>query len=111
MTQSKLEADFALAWHIYAPNRERPVEQYRFAWESHRRRWQFDFCWPDAMLAVEIDGGQWKAHGGRHNTDGDREKLNAAAALGWRVMRFSASMLRDDPEGVVRMVSSALTNS
>jgi len=106
MTHSALEAAFVIAWQLYAPDCERPLEQYRFC---PGRRWAFDFAFPWATppLAVECDGGQWAAHGGRHNTDADREKLNAAAALGWRVMRFSASMLRD-PEAVVAMVREAL---
>ena len=121
MTQSSLEAAFAQAWRIYAPGRERPVEQYRFAAQhvglgpGLRQRladaglqdWRFDFCWVDCGVAVECDGGQWAPRGGRHNTDADRAKLNAAAALGWRVLRFSASML-NDPERCVKMVKEAL---
>lgn len=104
MPRSDLEAAFALAWRLYAPDAPEPVEQLRFC---PGRRWAFDFAWPDVMLACEIDGGQWQPHGGRHNTDADRDKLNHAAALGWRVLRFSAAMLRD-PEACVRMVREAI---
>lgn len=48
------------------------------------------------MVALEVDGGQWKAGGGRHNKDSDRIKLNLAAIMGWRVLRFSYAMLRDE---------------
>jgi very-short-patch-repair endonuclease len=75
------------------------------------RRWRFDAAWPAALLAAECDGGQWAAGGGRHNTDADREKLNAAAALGWRVLRFSASMITDNPVGCVDAVRKALNQS
>ena len=102
--QSKLEAEFRLAWRTLAPECERPLEQYRF---HPTRRWAFDFAFPWAMVAVEIDGGQWAPHGGRHNTDEDREKLNQAAAMGWKILRFSGSMLRD-PASVVTMVKEAL---
>ena len=123
MAQSALEAAFSLAWRIYAPDCECPLEQYRFAAihvglgpglrerlaDAGLQDWRFDFAFPWATppLAIECDGGQWSPHGGRHNTDGDRAKLNAAAILGWRVMRFSASMLAD-PESVVKMVKEAL---
>jgi len=123
MTRSTLEAAFSLAWRIYAPGCERPLEQYRFAaihvglGPGLRERlaaaglqdWRFDFAFPWATppLAIECDGGQWSPHGGRHNTDGDREKLNNAAVLGWRIIRFSATMLRD-PEHCTRMVKEAL---
>ena len=123
MAQSALEAAFSLAWRIYAPDCERPLEQYRFAaihvglGPGLRERlaaaglqdWRFDFAFPWACLplAIECDGGQWLPHGGRHNTDGDRDKLNNAAVLGWRIIRFSATMLRD-PEGCVKTVRAAL---
>jgi hypothetical protein len=31
-----------------------PIREYRFA---PSRRWRFDFAWPAAMLAVEVEGG------------------------------------------------------
>jgi very-short-patch-repair endonuclease len=71
------------------------------------RDWRFDFAFPEHKLAVEIDGGQWQTHGGRHSRDSDREKLNQAAVLGWRVMHYSGSML-DDPERVVAEIMHAL---
>jgi len=107
-SKSILEREFETRWRQLAPDAPDPVQEYRFAWKAMRRRWRFDFAWPASRLAVEIDGGQWAPHGGRHNTDGDREKLNAAAALGWRVMRFSGSMLREDPLGVIEQVKEAL---
>ena len=67
-----------------------PQVQYKF---HPTRRWRFDYAWVAERVAVEIDGGQWQVHGGRHNTDADREKLNAAAELGWRVLRYSGAML------------------
>ena len=123
MTQSQLEAAFLTWWRLLAPEAPLPVEEHRFAAAhvglgpgirqrleaAHLQDWRFDFCWlAPHKLAVECDGGQWAPHGGRHNTDGDRTKLNQAAALGWRVMRFSGQMLRDDPAGIVEMVRRAL---
>lgn len=107
MTTSNLERAFLTRWRQLAPDAPEPEREWMFA-AGIGRRWRFDFAWPDAKVAVEIDGGQWAPHGGRHNTDRDRDKMNHAAVLGWRVMRFSASMLRDDPAGVVAMVMEAL---
>ena len=71
----------------------RPAEEYRFA---RPRLWRFDFAWLDERIAVEYEGGTWRA-GGRHTTGkGFRDdciKYNAAAALGWRVYRFTADMV------------------
>ena len=70
--------------------------------------WRFDFAWPEKKIAVEIDGGQWMSGGGRHNTDGDRLKLNTAAVLGWRVIRFSVKTMQDDPIVCIKKIKSIL---
>ena len=62
-------------------------EEYRF---HPVRRWQFDFAWPDLMVAAEVEGGVFV--GGRH-TRGigfvkDCEKYNTATELGWSVFRL-----------------------
>ena len=109
MSKSELEQQFAVAWRCYG-NGTQPVREYKFA-TSIGRKWRFDFAWPNKPgtggVCVEVDGGQWTPHGGRHATDADRDKLNHAAAMGWRVLRFSGSMLHD-PENVCRMVRWAL---
>lgn len=54
------------------------------------RKWRFDFADPERKIAVEIDGGVFVK--GRHSRGAgyrsDCEKLNAAAALGWRVFKY-----------------------
>lgn len=46
------------------------------------------------MIAVEIEGGIWTL--GRHSRgkgmENDMIKYNAAAELGWRVLRYSREM-------------------
>lgn len=122
---SELERAFLTHWRALAPDAPMPVREYRFAaihaggpGKGLRKRleamglrdWRFDFAWPEPQhkVAVEIDGGQWKPHGGRHNTDDDRRKGNAATLLGWRVLHVSGDMLRDDPVGIVGMIRHAL---
>jgi len=104
MSTSALEAKFAVAWRSLGPEGVACVPEYVFC---EGRKWRFDFAFPERMVAVEIDGGQWTANGGRHARDGDREKLNAAAVLGWRVLHYSGAMLRD-PLAVVNEVVEAL---
>jgi very-short-patch-repair endonuclease len=62
--------------------------EYRF---HNTRKWRFDFACSTRKLAIEIDGGIWS--GGRHSGGigqiKDMEKLNTAAILGWRVLRFT----------------------
>ena len=63
-----------------------PVVGHMFHGE---RAWRFDLCYPPLLLAIEIDGR------GRHQREkGEREgceKHNAAAEMGWRVMRYPAA--------------------
>ena len=70
-----------------------PERELRFHPE---RKWRFDFAWPAAMLAVEIDGGIWNQ--GRHTRgrgyEADCEKLNEAAVMGWTVLRVTGSQIR-----------------
>jgi very-short-patch-repair endonuclease len=103
---SDLEAAFLFHLRTLAPELLPDLEQeYRF---HPRRRWRFDFAWPCHRVAVEVDGGQWAAGGGRHNRDSDRIKMNQAAVMGFRVLRFSGSMLSQDPAGCIVTLREAL---
>lgn len=73
-----------------------------------KRKWRFDFAWPDKKVAVEIDGGQWTQNGGRHNRDSDRVKMNEAVASGWRVLRFSTQQIRQNPYGCIVILGRTL---
>jgi len=61
--------------------------EYRF---HPTRKWRFDFADPQRKIAVEVEGGIFT--NGRHSRGAgmraDMEKYNAAAMLGWRVLRF-----------------------
>lgn len=89
-TRSEHEERFAL--HATA-SRIAPVREYQF---HPTRKWKFDFAFPDQKLAVEIEGGIWT--NGRHTRGsgyrGDMEKYNAAALLGWKVLRFDGEAVR-----------------
>jgi hypothetical protein len=86
---SKGEEAFALHCRV---DGLKPVRELTF---HPRRKWRFDFAFPDRMIAVEIEGGV----GGRHQRiggfTGDCVKYNAAAALGWRVFRYTTAMVMD----------------
>ena len=67
---------------------EEVVAEHRF---HPTRLWRFDYAIPSHRIAIEIDGGVWIE--GRHNRPkgyiADLEKFNNAAALGWRVLKFT----------------------
>lgn len=69
-----------------------PVREYRFA---PPRKWRFDYAWPDLKIALEVEGGVWTR--GRHTRGAgflkDVEKYNAAASLGWLVLRCTPNQL------------------
>jgi very-short-patch-repair endonuclease len=77
------------------------------------RRWRFDFAWPSLKVAVEVEGGTWS--GGRHTRgagfEADAEKYNAAAELGWVVLRYTGGMIRKRPAEVLRQVATVLSNA
>lgn len=69
-----------------------PVREYRF---HDIRKWRFDFAWPEYKVALECEGGTWSR--GRHTRgagyQGDLEKYNQAAVLGWTVLRYTPGMM------------------
>jgi len=88
---SVLESILAQQLHLAGfPVAER---EYKF---HPKRKWRMDFAWPDITLAVEVEGGIWNY--GRHNRPqgfiDDTEKYNAAANLGWTVLRFAGEQIR-----------------
>jgi hypothetical protein len=67
--------------------------EYRF---HPVRKWRFDWALMEPMVAVEFEGGVFL---GRGHTGGviygqNCEKYNTAALMGWRVLRFTAPMIR-----------------
>jgi hypothetical protein len=61
------------------------------------RKWRFDVSVNGSLLAFEIEGGLFMAGTGRHNRGAgmrnDMEKYNTAAALGWKVFRFTPEQI------------------
>lgn len=87
---SSLEA--LMLMHIRAARLPVSVQQHRFC----DRLWRFDFAWPEHKLAVEVHGGTWT--NGRHTRGAgfanDREKVNTATLMGWRVLEFTGDMVK-----------------
>ena len=66
------------------------VAEFKF---HDTRRWRADFAIPSAKILIEVDGGVFS--GGRHTRGAgfvaDQEKHNAAAMMGYFVLRFVPS--------------------
>jgi hypothetical protein len=58
--------------------------------------WRFDFALVDQKIAIEVEGGVFTR--GRHTRGSgfteDCTKYNAAVRAGWRVLRYTSSMVQ-----------------
>ncbi|SNS73992.1 Protein of unknown function [Geodermatophilus pulveris] len=72
------------------------VGQYRLRLPTGSVR--IDRCWPEAMLAVELDGAQH--HTSPEDRRNDLGRDRALAAAGWVVLRFTYADVLRDPAGV-----------
>ena len=72
------------------------------------RKFRFDFCWREAKLLVEINGGTFTQGG--HSTGGgiarDYEKIRLAQDYGWKVYPFDGKAVKSGE--AVEVVRKAL---
>jgi very-short-patch-repair endonuclease len=99
---------FSFYWKLIASDLPEPEAEYNF--DGHiGRKHRFDFAFPLHLVAVEIEGNAWNVKGGgKHMQERDLEKYNIAASLGWRILRFSPTMLKRDPDTCIGKVVEAL---
>jgi len=71
-----------------------PEREYKF---HPKRKWRFDFAWPDQLLALEVEGGTMRGKS-RHTTGvgfhNDCEKYNTATVSGWRILRVDSMQVK-----------------
>ena len=70
------------------------VREYKFCPD---RRWRADFALVSRRILLECEGGIY-SNGGHVRGKGyeaNLEKYNTAALLGWTVLRYSASMIKE----------------
>jgi very-short-patch-repair endonuclease len=112
--RSELEETYLFGLRNTAQDLPPFEEQYRFA---PGRQYRADFAWPQYKLAIELQGAcfmvRYTKDGrpfpvGRHNGDADKDKMNLYAALGWHVLQFSTSMLKQRLSQCIEMTRQAL---
>lgn len=68
-------------------------QEYKFHPE---RNWRADFLVTGTKILIEVEGGIWS--GGRHTRGkgfiADMEKYNAAAVMGFKVLRFDTQQVK-----------------
>ena len=109
MESDALRAQFDALWAILRG----PVleQEYRF---HPIRKWRFDYACPAARIAIELNGGVWS--GGRHVRGAgylrDREKINAAQLMGWRVIELGTGAVTDaNLEPIIEAIAKAEMNA
>ena len=68
---------------------------------------RYDFGYPRCMAIFELDSEGW--HMDPVSFQRDRDKQNMAQMLGWTVYRFTWRQLADDPQSVIAVLASVLT--
>lgn len=92
---AKRDLEATMLLHIRANELPAPECEYQF---HPRRKWRFDFAYPEQLLALEVQGGIHMAKGGHNTAAGitrDCEKGNEAVVLGWRVLHVTAAQIDD----------------
>ena len=84
----------------------RPEEEYSIPWEPWRR---FDLAYPDARLAIELDG--YRYHSTQARFQADRSRDREAHRNGWFVLRFTWDDIANRPEEVKQHIRDHLAKA
>ena len=84
--------------------RNRQLDGFKFRFQHSLWPYVADFACLEAMLIVELDGGQ-------HSEAKDARRTAFLEAKGFRVLRFWNHDVLENLEGVLAVVSVALANS
>lgn len=72
------------------------TREFRF---HPKRRWLFDFAWPELKVAVEVQGGIWltgrSGHASGAGRARDAEKLNEATVHGWSLLEVTSNQIKN----------------
>ena len=83
---SKAKAEIEMILKLFGRHYEKELKFHP------ERKWRFDFAIPEMKVAIEYEG--LMSEKSRHTTisgfTNDSEKYNAAQALGWKVLRYTA---------------------
>jgi very-short-patch-repair endonuclease len=83
-----------------------PLPQPQYAVRTRRGRRFIDFAYPDAKIAIEVDG--FEVHGAREAFESDRPRQNEIELLGFHVYRFTWEQLTKRPVDTVVTIGIAL---
>ena len=104
---SNLERAFMTRW-VQLKDSQLPDPEHDKAFHP-TRRWRADFIWKNEQVIVECEGmprgrNGKSRHTQREGYQADAEKYNAAAELGYVVLRYTGGMIHNDPQSVIDQV-------
>jgi hypothetical protein len=81
------------------------VKEYRF---HEKRKWRFDFAFPEQNIAIEYEGlmSEKSGHTTLKGFTGDTEKYNEAARLGWKVLRYTVLTYKNVIQDLKKLIQS-----
>ena len=103
---ARAEVEIAALSAIVGAGLPRPVVGLRILDHAGVFIAEVDLGYPKARLALEIDGYRW--HSTPEQKLADEERQNRIILAGWSVLRFSAQVVRREPEALVAAVAEAL---
>jgi hypothetical protein len=107
-TRIRSEVEVAAIAAIVADGLPRPDVGYVVKDDDGRPIAEVDLAYPRMRIAIEIDGFRWHSTPARKIADEERQ--NRLVLAGWTVLRFSAVIVRTEPQVLVRAVRSALAS-
>lgn len=84
----------------------RPECQHQIRDERGRLVGIVDFAYPQARLAIEVDGYRW--HSGRARWEYDLGRRNKLTRLGWRILHVTATDIEQRPDETAAAIAAVL---
>jgi len=79
-----------------------PIPQYEIVARDGSFVGRVDFAFPEARLAIEVDG--YAFHSSRKDWERDRVRQNELVALGWFVLRTTKRQMTERPQDFIALV-------
>jgi very-short-patch-repair endonuclease len=106
------KSDLELAFETYCIQCGLQLQGREYKFAHPFREWRFDYVFVNSQrqVGVELDGGNYAkgAHVRGASLDDQNEKQNYAMELGWIVLRYTTTMLRNDPCGCIDQIKRVL---
>ena len=102
--RNNLTSAEASLWNLL---KHRQVSGYKFRRQHSIGNYIVDFCCPQEMLIIELDGN---LHGEYQQIERDEIRDNYLKKLGFAVIRFENKLVFQDPEFVIKEIKKCLSD-